>query len=323
MTRPPPQGAMVHQGRDGWLFLTGGANFVTTLYSREGGNLPDVALARWRDAIIARRARCAALGLRYAHLVAPEKLTIYGDRQSAPLVDPDLAPALRLRELLDAHPGGSALVDLVAPMRRSRDAVDLYWRTDTHWTPAGCRLAYDALCAALDLAPVVDLDERRIIEGARLMDLGVKLDPPVWETIRETHWLRDASRIYENAVARLLETPRFGGEIHVGCHVRYENPQAPNDCRLMLFGDSFCGVEPHRLTALLAESVRELDFIWSASIDWRLVRRVKPDIVVTEMAERFMSTPPVAHFDVRVSALRQSVLARRRRFEAWLRGRRA
>ncbi len=312
---------IVHEGRDGWLFLTGGANFVTTLYQRDGGNLPDTALVRWRDEIAERKARCDTLGVRYAHLVVPEKLTIYGDRQSAPLIDPDLAPALRLAQMHAGRPADSYLVDLVAPMRAARGDADLYWRTDTHWTPAGCRLAYDALCHALGLAPVDDLETRPFTEMAKLMDLGMKLDPPVWETIRDVHWLKDASRVYENPVVRLLETPRFGGEIHVGCHARFSNARAPNDCRLLLFGDSFCGVGPHLLTALLAETVRELDFVWSANVDWRLVRRVKPDAVVTQIAERFLSAPPAAKFDLRVTALRQRLLAARRRAESWLRRR--
>jgi len=313
----------VHQGLDRWLFLTGGSNFVTTLYQRDGGHLPDAALQRWRDTIADRKARCDALGVRYAHLVVPEKLTVYGHKQAEPLVDPDLAPTLRLMPLFDGDPADYGYVDLVAPMRSYRDEADLYWRTDTHWTPVGCLLAYESLCDALGLARNDELVSRPYVDAKRPMDLGSKLDPPVWENIREVTWLKDASRVDQNAVVRLLETHEYGGEIHVGCHARFVNPKAQNACKLMLFGDSFCGVSPYLFTALMAETVSELEFVWSANVDWGLVKRAKPDILVTEIAERYMALPPNDRFNLRVTEIRQAMLGRRRRLEAWWRDRRA
>ena len=308
----------VHRGHDGWLFLTGGSNAVATLYDRESGHLPDSALTRWRDAIMERQSRCDALGARYAHLVVPEKLTIYGHKQAEPLVDPDLSPALRLRTLF---PGGAARhghVDIIDLMRAHRDEMDLYWRTDTHWSPLGCLLGYELLCESLGLEPNADLVHRPFVEDMRLLDLGSKLTPPVHEPIREVTWRRDASRVYANGVVRLLEAHELGGEIHVGAHAVFENPRARNDCKMLLFGDSFSGVGPFFLTAALAETVRELIFVWSSNVDWTFVARAKPDILVTEIAERYMALPPNDRFNLRLTELRQLLLGRRRRFSAWL-----
>jgi alginate O-acetyltransferase complex protein AlgJ len=314
---------LVHQGLDHWLFLTGGTNFVTTLYQRDAGHLPDAALTRWRDAIVARKRRCDALGARYAHLIAPEKLTIYGHKQREPLVDPDQAPTIRLMQLFDRDPASYGYVDLVAPMRACRDEVDLYWRTDTHWTHAGALLAYATLCRDLGLQKNEELDSRPYHESERLMDLGSKLHPPVYEKVREVSWQKNARRVFENSVVRLLETPDYGGEIHVGCHAVFKNPDAPNACKLMLFGDSFSDPGPYHFCALLAETVTELEFVWSANVDWTLIGRMKPDIVVTEIAERYMALPPNDAFNLRATEFRQSMLARRRRLEAWWRDKRA
>jgi alginate O-acetyltransferase complex protein AlgJ len=311
---------MVHQGLEDWLFLTGGSNFVIHLYQRDDGHLPDAALARWADAVVDRKARCEAMGIVYAHLVAPEKITVYGHRLARPLVDVNLAPAIRFAQALADRSAASVCVDLVGPMRSRRDEIDLYWRTDTHWTPEGFRLAYETLSHHLQLTPQAALGDRRVAEAARLMDLGAKLDPPVWEQIREVNWLRDATRLHINGVARLLEDPAYGGAIHVGSRAIFRNPKAPNKARLMLFGDSFSGVGAHALTALLAETVEHVDFIWAASVDWRLVQREKPDILVTEMAERYMAIPPRADFSLRRTEVTQRLTGRRRQFEAWLRG---
>ncbi|MCC3245459.1 hypothetical protein LG047_09015 [Methylocystis sp. WRRC1] len=310
---------LVHRGREGWLFLTGGTNFVTTLYQRDGGHLPDEALLPWRDVIVERERRCHELGARFAHVVAPEKLTIYGHKQAEPLVDPELAPVIRLAQLFEGDAGAFGWVDLVTPMREYRDKVDLYWRTDTHWTPIGCLLAYETLCEAIGLQRNDELVMRPFRDFKKLMDLGSKLAPQRWEAIREVTWLKDASRVRENAVVRLLETPEFGGEIHVGCHATFRNPQAANRCKVVLFGDSFSSAGPYLLTALLAETVAELEFVWSANVDWGFVRRARPDIVVTQLAERYMALPPNDRFNLRWTEIRQAMRGRRKRFDAWRR----
>lgn len=314
---------IIHEGRDGWLFLTGGSNFVTTLYDRNGGHLPDTNLRRWRDAILERKRRCDALGVAYAHLVAPEKLTIYGHKQATPLVNVDLAPAIRLQQLFRGEARAAGWVDLVWPMRERRDEVALYWRSDTHWTPEGSLLAYRLLCDALQLTPNQDLARRPCNTLHKIMDLGGKVDPPRWEEIREIDWIASAERIYVNAVARILEDPVHGGDIHVGAHVVYRNEAAPNKVRILLFGDSFSGVGRDRLTAQLAETASELVFVWSANVDWRVVERVKPDIVITQIAERYMALAPNDRFTLWRAELSQLIKAKRREAAAKWRGARA
>lgn len=309
----------VHEGLDHWLFLTGGTNFVTTLYERSGGNLPDAKLRDWQEIIEKRIRRCSEMNIAYAHMVVPEKLTIYGHKQSSPIVDPELAPAIRLRDRFADHPSSRHWVDLVAPMRAVRDEVDLYWRTDTHWSAEGCLLAYDLLCRALGLQPNEELRGRPYREFGAVMDLGAKLDPVRWETIREYDWLADAERTYTNRVAQILETPAYGGEIHIGSHVVFRNPRAPNAHRVLLFGDSFSSQRGNLLTAMLAETVREVDFVWSSSIDWGYVRSVRPDIVVYEICERFMALRPNDRFDLRLTEAKQIARAQMRRLQRWWR----
>jgi len=49
---------------------------------------------------------------------------------------------------------------------------------------------------------------------------------------------------------------------------------------------------PYMLTILLAKTLRELHVPWSTSLDWASIEGVRPDIVVTEGAERFMIPVP-------------------------------
>ena len=43
---------------------------------------------------------------------------------------------------------------------------------------------------------------------------------------------------------------------------------------------------------MLSETFRNVHFVWSTGLDWDLIERIRPNIVITEIAERFMSTLP-------------------------------
>jgi hypothetical protein len=114
--------------------------------------------------------------------------------------------------------------------------------------------------------------------------------------------------VASNAIVNYKEKHGLENDVgfHVGSNVVFVNrePNA-NDKVIVLFGDSFAEYRPHLLTGMLAETFRELHFVWSISIDWNYVKRVKPDIVVSEATERFMTTLPDDGFDVDDVTLRK------------------
>jgi alginate O-acetyltransferase complex protein AlgJ len=133
----------VHAGRDGWLFLIGGSNKVTTLYDRQSRLSSDAKLHHWVKLIEARARRLQGMGIQYIHLNVPEKLTIY-DHQLAdpPIVDWRLSPAVRLQEMLQQSPHAHVWLDLVAPLRAARE---------------GCLVAYGLICERICIAPEPEL----------------------------------------------------------------------------------------------------------------------------------------------------------------------
>ncbi len=284
----------LHVGADGELFLVGGTNRALDAY--RSGLATWWRDVRWRRLVARRRRRAARLGLRYVQAIVPEKLTVYGDRLEGLRVDVARAPAVRLAEGLRGRPAAASLVDLVGPLRGARDEA-IYLRTDTHWTSAGCHLAYAEICRAAGLAPRRDLVERAADEIDFVGDLGGKLDPPRGERIRRGSMLRDARLVFENAAAGKLARGEPGR--HGGAHVAFANdsPEAA-PLRVLLFGDSCSHVTPFLLTGMLAETVRRLDFIWSGSVDWAYVAETRPDLVVCELAERFMARVPADRFRV-------------------------
>ena len=279
----------IHTGRDGWLFLTGGSNNVSDQFTRS------IAMAwrlyRWRRLIVARSSRFARLGIDYRHVVVPDKITIYDHRLGEGLdIRVGLSLASRLGRSVRARgDAGRAYLDLIAPFRERRDAADLFHRNDTHWTFEGCLLAYRVICASVDAAPRDDFRERPCEVVRSAGDLGGKFDPAVVRAWPVYALQRDARRVFASPVVRAREASGRSHTLHRGAHVVYANATAGADPRrVLLFGDSFSHFTPTALTIMLAETFREVHFIWSPGIDWRHVARVRPDLVVTQIAERFL-----------------------------------
>ncbi len=292
----------VHVGEDGWLFLTGGTNAVLAQYGQPG--FARSKLWRWRRILEARTFRLARLGIRYAHLVAPEKLAIYHHTAGDLAIDPDRSPGLRLERWLSLSLGRRAWIDLVRPFRARARGDDLYRRTDSHWSFEGGLLAYREICARLGVAPRDDIAARRT--GAAMEfsgDLGTKFTPHRTELAETCLFESAAQRVYANELVTTFEAMGRGRDAHIGAHVIFRNPSPRADPRrLVLFGDSYAHHTPNSctgtLTPLLADTFAEVHMLWSTSIDWSYVARVRPDFVVSQIAERFMVDVPQTGFNI-------------------------
>ncbi len=283
---------MVHQGRDGWLFLVGGTNRVIDLYRHESTFTPDIAKA-WVKLLETRKTRLAELGVRYVHLPAPEKLTIMHRYFDGTLESIEGSP---IRKLVATY--GDRLQHMVNPvdyMVKQSEGLPLYWKTDTHWSALGCFCAYQMLCSNLGVKSNPSLLEYPHVEGEALLDLSGKMEEPTREKARYYDLSKHSKRIHANELVLFKEENGLVNEanLHVGSHVVFHNDsETALDQKVVLFGDSFAEYRPQLLTGMLAETFREVHFIWNASIDYQYIEKVKPDIVITELAERFMTRVP-------------------------------
>lgn len=315
-TRVPPH---IHVGYEDQLFLVGGSNDVLGQYQ----DIPVVQwlLWQWRHTIHTRERRLRAMNITYKHVTIPEKITICDDKLMGLDIEWRLSPAYRLYHedpYYRRHPLRMAklqqylrrrsrwrktLIDLVEPMRRRRDDQQLFHRTDTHWTFEGRLIGYHEICKAFGARPVRDFRERRTEYFADWSgDLGGVCEPKITEGATLHSLQRDAVRVHASPIVEHREKLGQIQTLHTGSHVIYRNERASDPRRMVLFGDSYSHVAPIQLTIMLAETFRELHFIWSTQLDYGYVERVKPDIVMTEMAERFVFRPPSDEFDVEAYA---------------------
>lgn len=281
------------------MFLIGGRNRAMGQYRRNPAWW--WRLRRWRQIIEARAARCERLGIKFVQVVVPEKLTIMPDWCAKPLIDPKLAPAVRLAKVMAASPVASNYVDLVPVLVTAARREEVFLKTDTHWNYKGCFIAYSRICDPIGIKPRDDLLVRPYRDFDQPMNLGIKLDPPIPERFRLHYTLQDAKRIWVNELVTKLMDAGGAGSLR-GCQARYENASSSADPRrLMIFGDSNSHFDPIELTGMLAETFREVHFVWSSSLDWRLIEEVRPAILIAEIAERFLKRVVDDKFDVKAT----------------------
>jgi hypothetical protein len=309
----------IHVGKDDILFLLQGSNNVSSQYTKS--EEAKFFLIYWQTTIFERDRRLREMGIAYKQVLIPEKITVYDHMLDNFCIDWQLSPGNRLyhedqyykrfpvrRLRLDRYLRRRArwrriLIDLIGPMRRQRNEQDLFYRTDSHLSFAGRILAYREICRAIDAKPVRDFWERPTVYHAGWAgDLGRAFNPPRYEGTSLHHLQRDSIRVYANPIVEHRERIGKEGTLHTGAHVIYRNEGALDKRRIVLFGDSYSNFMPIGLTIMLAETFRELHFIWSTQLDYGYIERVRPDLVLAEMSERFVFRPADDSWDLETYA---------------------
>lgn len=295
----------VHRAADGHLYLIGGSNDVLRLYT-DDGFAQAVDLAAWRVRLEARAAFFHRLGIPWAQVLAPEKLSITGDAVLADLVGPGAnPPGARLL----ATVGHKALVYPRGYLReQAGKGYPVYPRTDSHWTAAGALCAFQWLAPTLglhlDFAPVLALEPYRLSYRGDLWNADFPDLPP--DTFSRYRMPAQIRRIAANELVELKERENLenAGGLHVGSYVAFRNDASERPERLVLFGSSFSEYRPEcsLLTFLAALFFREVHFVWSSDLDTGFIERLAPDIALIEMPERFLTECPTDRFDLAAHA---------------------
>jgi hypothetical protein len=143
------------------------------------------------------------------------------------------------------------------------------------------------------------------------------MEPPIYERLNLYDFTKDSTRTNRNWIARYLDTVTANAAVHVGSHVAFRNdsPSAAQK-KILVFGDSYASQRRDGLTAMLAETTREVEFIWSSNLDWAYIKRAKPDVVVYDLVERFMTIVATDQLSLRWTVARQALKARWLQFKA-------
>lgn len=295
---------IVEVGKREYLFFSG--DFAMDSY-RGSKMLSDQELKLWRDELQARQDWLARRNTKYLVVVAPDKQSIYPEVVSSRYKK--VVPTNLDRWLAHlAKNSNVKVLDLRAPLLNAKKLGDTFFKTDSHWNDLGAYVAYQATIGALrDFYPAMKPRtegqfmrfERREFSGdlTGLASLVGTVTEPLVEWIAlEPSIIRDVRpRDYTPVGSARFAVWESG------------NPSSP---RAVVIHDSYFASTSDRHTVgrtdqwaargstfriidLLAEQFSRSAFSWQRYFDANFILRENPDIVIEELAERFLVYGPL------------------------------
>lgn len=261
----------VVEGSDGYLFLRDNGAFEQIF---EATGLSDDNLDRWIDVLDERRKWCEARGISYRILIVPEKHCVYADKlPGCPLPSPR-RPICRILGRADEQLRPLILYPLEL-LKAGRAKYETAFRTDVHWTRYGAYLSYRALMATLSqCSPERTVEEHNLTERRSqfLGDTGRRIDADL-ETVTWT----DPPQV-PGLIAVVKGTTFRRGQVDV-----FEVPERGLH-RAVMFRTS----NSTHLFPLLMWHFSRLAAVATDRFFYDLVESEKPDVVISEMPERYI-----------------------------------
>lgn len=263
---------LVHEGRDGHLFLSGGAHRTRALYSGELRPSAQSVQSFFAN-LRARKAFCEARGIAFQQVVFPDKMVALADW----LRLPGSFTSAWLRDYHDADPLGASVT---YPIARVRGQSDFFPRTDAHYSVDGMLALADEICRPYgdDLIPQITEDPESLFLHADGVngDLGRKYHPRIPEPQRQFRPLQTpGARLRDNGLKHK----------NSGLMILARNPRPILDQTLLIFGDSYF----RQMLPVLQRLFRHVVFCRSRFFHAELVAAVGPDVLWCGMAERYLS----------------------------------
>lgn len=272
-------------GKDGWLFYKSESTGDGPSISDYQGLAPltKVEVKKIASDLSVINSRLKNNGVTFLVVIGPNKSTIYSDY--LPINVKKVGPQTRFDQLKKALARSSdvQILDNRQLLIESRKQLPTYSKTDTHWNKFGAFIASQQILKTLStkfpdlkIPDMKDYSVRRSTSNGT-GDIAIMLDA-VGQFSDEKIELKTNKNIQNNH--KVISYPPDAG----GPQFLTAIPQTP---KLLVFGDSYSGIMEFFLPLYFSQST----FIGlgpSYNFRWDIIDQEKPDIVIWEVAERFI-----------------------------------
>ncbi len=256
------------------LFLLNGSNDYYQAYHQDI-NEANAQAEKYLNYADSAFSACANVAARFLLTIVPNKATILSDSYPLPLGN-GITP--RLSKILDVKKG-----HIHSPVNLMRSGGEWFRRNDTHFTYAGNIAYVNDLMRELDVDVALSCSEDiHMVE--QLGDLGSKFDPPMKEFVQVPAMFEGTGTVFN------LGDPQ---RKHTGSMFATYNPECLVEKTIIIFGNSFSETIPSwGMSPYFAHIFQRYLFYWGNEVDVKLIENLRPDFVLLQTCERFLSTPP-------------------------------
>lgn len=280
-------------GLGGQLFLRGGTNRVKERY-QEPITAAQLALHHkevisWLELIRKRKKELSDRNIKFLQMVQPEKSTIL---ESGLSELGKITPVFR--DINEALLGEDSYLSTVSEVESSRDEYALGMPLDSHLSAIWVSRLAKTLAFRIDSSfsfPDVTFGSASTYEA----DLSMRFFGKVVRGLVPAPDITSLSELYSEAILVNHTGPRVGHKTY-GRSAYWNNPSAPIRKRVLLFGSSTTSdsaQRPYKLSYWATRLFSDFKFVWSPELDFKIIDEFAPDVVVSQVAERFLGKLPI------------------------------
>jgi hypothetical protein len=263
-------------GKDGWLFLTNDTN-ESLGYLTGHQPVKESIVDLWVERISQRNTDCDAYGIKCFHMIVPEKEVVYRDYLPDGLaISPD-RPVVKLMEALEEVSIKRVLYPDYEKCENRMEQL-VYSKGDTHWTHDGAYFAVKELFELMDDCGV-QLPPKNAYtfkQGFQASDLLIKTTAFNMEAIQHTGSISSKiKKIFSNNVKNADRREEF---------INFDAPKV----RFMCWHTS----SVDWMKPFFNDMFGNTCYIWGSSINWNEVLRYRPDVLLFQTNERFLTRVP-------------------------------
>lgn len=254
-------------GKDGWLFLKDNLDGYLGREEQDESDILETA-----EKYIKLGETCKAQGMDFILLIAPNKMSIYGEFLPDYYEKSDEETIAQKVVMQMKENSDIPVLYPIDEMSRMRDEYQLYYKCDTHWNEIGAFVGTQLVIEELGQ------------EGTKLTASIIQEIPyePHDTGLDDLANMIDMYTYFHDETDYKVTTNFDMDYMANDSEGLFSNEAAREDKKVLLVGDSFrCAMMP----ALLSQ-YSEVYQIQSEYYDESLLETIKPDIVIYEVVER-------------------------------------